>query len=160
MFESLRVRANQGTQYITDLRKAVPDGFRGRPNIAARLRHVRVEKILGVALRPQPGPDLLGRQSGPCEPRLQLSHEFRLGAKHRFGLRRARPGLGESLLAGQDTDQGYAEGNKCGESQGSQGVGRQRNLPLTQSKSCPLAWKRRHQTSSPYRNPPPWQYVQ
>jgi Ni,Fe-hydrogenase III small subunit/ferredoxin len=35
MFESLRVRKSQGTQYITDLRKAVPDGFRGRPYIAA-----------------------------------------------------------------------------------------------------------------------------
>ncbi len=35
MFESLRVRASQGTQYITDLRKAVPHGFRGRPRIAA-----------------------------------------------------------------------------------------------------------------------------
>jgi len=35
MFESLRVRASQGTQYITDLRKAVPAGFRGRPRIAA-----------------------------------------------------------------------------------------------------------------------------
>ena len=35
MFDSLRVRASQGTQYITDLRKAVPRGFRGRPRIAA-----------------------------------------------------------------------------------------------------------------------------
>lgn len=35
MFDSLRVRASQGTQYITDLRKAVPEGFRGRPRIAA-----------------------------------------------------------------------------------------------------------------------------
>jgi Ni,Fe-hydrogenase III small subunit/NAD-dependent dihydropyrimidine dehydrogenase PreA subunit len=35
MFESLRVRASQGTQYITDLRKAVPRGFRGRPRLAA-----------------------------------------------------------------------------------------------------------------------------
>jgi Ni,Fe-hydrogenase III small subunit/NAD-dependent dihydropyrimidine dehydrogenase PreA subunit len=35
MFDSLRVRASQGTQYITDLRKAVPHGFRGRPRIAA-----------------------------------------------------------------------------------------------------------------------------
>lgn len=35
MFHSLRVRASQGTQFITDLRKAVPDGFRGRPLLAA-----------------------------------------------------------------------------------------------------------------------------
>lgn len=35
MFQSLRVRASQGSQYITDLRKAVPHGFRGRPQIAA-----------------------------------------------------------------------------------------------------------------------------
>jgi Ni,Fe-hydrogenase III small subunit/NAD-dependent dihydropyrimidine dehydrogenase PreA subunit len=35
MFNSLRVRASQGTQFITDLRKAVPHGFRGRPRIAA-----------------------------------------------------------------------------------------------------------------------------
>ena len=34
MFHSLKVRASQGTQYITDLRKAVPKGFRGRPRIA------------------------------------------------------------------------------------------------------------------------------
>jgi Ni,Fe-hydrogenase III small subunit len=33
-FKSLRVRASQGTQYIVDLRKAVPNGFRGRPSIA------------------------------------------------------------------------------------------------------------------------------
>src|SRR5512139_3525450 len=33
-FKALRVRASQGTQYITDLRKAVPNGFRGRPDIA------------------------------------------------------------------------------------------------------------------------------
>jgi Ni,Fe-hydrogenase III small subunit len=31
MFKSLSVRASQGTQYISDLRKAVPAGFRGRP---------------------------------------------------------------------------------------------------------------------------------
>ncbi len=30
-FKALRVRLSQGTQYITDLRKAVPSGFRGRP---------------------------------------------------------------------------------------------------------------------------------
>jgi len=36
MFDSLRVRASQGSQYITDLRKAVPRGFRGRPRIAAK----------------------------------------------------------------------------------------------------------------------------
>ena len=33
--KSLRVRLSQGTQYITDLRKAVPNGFRGRPTIDA-----------------------------------------------------------------------------------------------------------------------------
>jgi Ni,Fe-hydrogenase III small subunit/Pyruvate/2-oxoacid:ferredoxin oxidoreductase delta subunit len=32
-FLSLRVRVSQGTQTITDLRKAVPSGFRGRPTI-------------------------------------------------------------------------------------------------------------------------------
>ena len=31
IFDSLRVRASQGKQYITDLRGAVPKGFRGRP---------------------------------------------------------------------------------------------------------------------------------
>ena len=35
MFKALRVRASQGTQFITDLRKAVPHGFRGRPCISA-----------------------------------------------------------------------------------------------------------------------------
>lgn len=35
MFKSLRVRASQGTQFITDLRKAKPQGFRGRPVISA-----------------------------------------------------------------------------------------------------------------------------
>lgn len=34
-FKALRVRANQGTQYIADLRTAVPAGFRGRPVIGA-----------------------------------------------------------------------------------------------------------------------------
>src|SRR6478735_931450 len=33
VFKSLRVRASQGTQYIADLRKAVPGGFRGLPVI-------------------------------------------------------------------------------------------------------------------------------
>jgi len=32
--KSLRVRWSQGTQYITDLRKAVPTGLRGRPTIS------------------------------------------------------------------------------------------------------------------------------
>jgi len=35
-FNSLRVRVSQGTQYITDLRKAVPVGFRGRPVISSK----------------------------------------------------------------------------------------------------------------------------
>jgi Ni,Fe-hydrogenase III small subunit len=35
MLKSLRVRASQGTQYISDLRKAVPSGFRGRPVIGS-----------------------------------------------------------------------------------------------------------------------------
>lgn len=35
MLKALRVRASQGTQFITDLRKAVPLGFRGRPRISA-----------------------------------------------------------------------------------------------------------------------------
>ncbi len=35
MFKALRVRANQGNQFITDLRRAKPQGFRGRPQIAA-----------------------------------------------------------------------------------------------------------------------------
>jgi Ni,Fe-hydrogenase III small subunit len=35
LFDSLRVRASQGTQYITDLRKAAPAGFRGKPVIRA-----------------------------------------------------------------------------------------------------------------------------
>jgi len=34
VLKSLRVRVSQGTQYITDLRKAVPHGFRGRPVIS------------------------------------------------------------------------------------------------------------------------------
>lgn len=33
MFKSLRVRVSQGSQYIADLRAAVPTGFRGRPVI-------------------------------------------------------------------------------------------------------------------------------
>lgn len=33
--KSLRVRVAQGTQYITDLRKAVPTGFVGRPTISS-----------------------------------------------------------------------------------------------------------------------------
>ena len=34
MFKSLRVRASQGSQYIGDLRKATPTGFRGLPIIS------------------------------------------------------------------------------------------------------------------------------
>lgn len=33
-FKSLRVRLAQGTPYISDLRQAVPSGFRGRPSIS------------------------------------------------------------------------------------------------------------------------------
>lgn len=33
-FKSLRVRISQGTQYIKDLRKAIPNGFRGLPVIS------------------------------------------------------------------------------------------------------------------------------
>lgn len=36
MFRSLKVRVNQGWQYIPDLRRAVPAGFRGRPVIAEK----------------------------------------------------------------------------------------------------------------------------
>ncbi len=36
MLKSIRVRSSQGTQYIRDLRKAAPQGFRGRPRIASR----------------------------------------------------------------------------------------------------------------------------
>jgi len=35
LFKSLRVRAAQGTQYIPDLRRAVPSGFRGLPVLGA-----------------------------------------------------------------------------------------------------------------------------
>lgn len=34
LFDSLRVRANQGWQYVPELRKAVPLGFRGRPVVS------------------------------------------------------------------------------------------------------------------------------
>jgi Ni,Fe-hydrogenase III small subunit/NAD-dependent dihydropyrimidine dehydrogenase PreA subunit len=34
-FKSLRVRISQGTQYVPDLRRATPNGFRGLPVIAA-----------------------------------------------------------------------------------------------------------------------------
>jgi Ni,Fe-hydrogenase III small subunit/NAD-dependent dihydropyrimidine dehydrogenase PreA subunit len=34
MLKAIRVRMSQGTQFITELRKAVPDGFRGRPEIS------------------------------------------------------------------------------------------------------------------------------
>jgi len=33
MLKSIRVKVSQGSQFITDLRKAVPTGFRGRPTI-------------------------------------------------------------------------------------------------------------------------------
>jgi Ni,Fe-hydrogenase III small subunit/NAD-dependent dihydropyrimidine dehydrogenase PreA subunit len=36
MFDALKVRKSQGRQYIVDLRRAVPDGFRGLPVIADR----------------------------------------------------------------------------------------------------------------------------
>lgn len=35
-FQSFRVRANQGTQFIADLRGALPKGFRGRPVIGTQ----------------------------------------------------------------------------------------------------------------------------
>jgi Ni,Fe-hydrogenase III small subunit/ferredoxin len=34
MLKSIRVRVSQGSQYIADLRRAVPAGFRGRPRIS------------------------------------------------------------------------------------------------------------------------------
>lgn len=35
MFDALKVRLSQGTQYVRDVRGAVPRGFRGRPQLAA-----------------------------------------------------------------------------------------------------------------------------
>jgi Ni,Fe-hydrogenase III small subunit/Pyruvate/2-oxoacid:ferredoxin oxidoreductase delta subunit len=57
LFKSLGVRASQGTQYITDLRKAVPNGFRGRPSIVpspcapgcAACRDVCPTRAIGLA---------------------------------------------------------------------------------------------------------------
>ena len=34
LWKALRVRSSQGSQFITDLRKAVPNGFRGRPEFS------------------------------------------------------------------------------------------------------------------------------
>ena len=41
IFKSLRVRASQGSQYIPDLRKAVPKGFRGLPVLGEPVRNNR-----------------------------------------------------------------------------------------------------------------------
>lgn len=35
MFDALKVRLSQGTQYVRDVRGAVPKGFRGRPQLSA-----------------------------------------------------------------------------------------------------------------------------
>lgn len=97
MFDSLKVRKNQGWQYIPDPRKAVPAGFTGRPVIAQGpcgagcARCVEVCPTQAIALEP------LRIDLGRCvfctecvaacpEKKFSFTTETRMGAASREGL--------------------------------------------------------------------------
>lgn len=96
-FKALRVRKSQGTQYITDLRKAVPAGFRGRPRIhpAACAESCRAcaDVCPTRAIRPEPVTIDLGRcifcdacvDACPAQ-KLEFPAEPQMAATDRAGL--------------------------------------------------------------------------
>jgi Ni,Fe-hydrogenase III small subunit/Pyruvate/2-oxoacid:ferredoxin oxidoreductase delta subunit len=96
-FKALRVRLSQGTQYITDLRKAVPNGFRGRPVLASAPCPVDctacVEVCPTAAIRLAPVALDLGRCvfCGACvevcpKDKIAFTTEPKMGATDREGL--------------------------------------------------------------------------
>jgi Ni,Fe-hydrogenase III small subunit/NAD-dependent dihydropyrimidine dehydrogenase PreA subunit len=102
MFDSIRVRASQGSPCIPDPRRANPVGFRGRPVIAATACEAGCSACAAacpaqaIALSPASSTPVaidLGRcmLCGDCEPAcpsgtLSFDGEFRLAATERSGL--------------------------------------------------------------------------
>jgi Ni,Fe-hydrogenase III small subunit/Pyruvate/2-oxoacid:ferredoxin oxidoreductase delta subunit len=100
MLRSLRVRASQGNPYITDLRKAVPNGFRGRPQLGAQPCDDGCLACIagcptGALARPPAGPlrldlgacILCGDCVEVCPPgKITMGSEPRMGSATRAGL--------------------------------------------------------------------------
>lgn len=97
MIKSLRVRKSQGSQYIADLRAAVPVGFRGKPLISELVCANTCTKCVSVcpsqAIALEPVRIDLGRcvLCGDCEPvcpsaKLSFNHDFKLAATSRDAL--------------------------------------------------------------------------
>jgi Ni,Fe-hydrogenase III small subunit/NAD-dependent dihydropyrimidine dehydrogenase PreA subunit len=102
LFDSLRVRASQGSQYITDLRKAVPQGFRGRPVIGAvacadgctACRDACPTRAIAIVPGVTPGVDSVALDLGRCvfcsacveacpEGKITFTAEPKMGATER-----------------------------------------------------------------------------
>jgi Ni,Fe-hydrogenase III small subunit/Pyruvate/2-oxoacid:ferredoxin oxidoreductase delta subunit len=110
MLKSIRVRMSQGTQFITDLRKAVPTGFRGLPTIGTApcpsgcLRCQEACPTNAIALAP------VRLDLGKCvfcnecvlvcpEEKIKFTPEPRMGAKSLEALVVAEGGAGPSHVA-------------------------------------------------------------
>ncbi len=98
MIKSLRVRKSQGSQYIPDLRAAVPVGFRGKPLIGEAVCATGCSACVAVcpsqAITLAPVQIDLGRcvLCGDCEPvcpaaKLSFNNDFKLAATSRDALR-------------------------------------------------------------------------
>lgn len=97
MLKTIAVRRSQGTQYIADLRGAVPTGFRGKPLIADTACADSCQACLSVcpshAIELAPLRIDLGRcvLCGDCEPacssgKLSFSNDVKLASTRREGL--------------------------------------------------------------------------
>jgi Ni,Fe-hydrogenase III small subunit/NAD-dependent dihydropyrimidine dehydrogenase PreA subunit len=97
MFKSILVRKSQGTQYIPDLRAAIPVGFRGKPVISeapcASACNACTAACPSHAITLNPVQIDMGRciLCGDCEPvcpssKLGFSHDFKLASTNRDAL--------------------------------------------------------------------------
>ena len=97
MFNALRVRLAQKTQYIADLRAAVPTGFRGRPTLAEGACKTGCQACLAVCPTTAIALDPLRIDLGRCvfcnecaiacpEGKIEFTPEVRMGSDTRSGL--------------------------------------------------------------------------
>ncbi|TBR18650.1 4Fe-4S dicluster domain-containing protein [bacterium] len=97
MFDSLKVRLNQGWQYIPDPRRAVPAGFKGRPVISAAPCGTGCTKCADACPTKAIGLEPVRIDLGRCifctecvavcpEKKFEFTPETRMGAASRSGL--------------------------------------------------------------------------